>query len=378
MKQFTSVFSIVISLLGFSVALLGQGKNGNDVSIEIDGEELMIDEAMDLYKVPGVSIVVIKGFEIHDRIALGYADEYEDREVNYETQFCVGGMTQLVTAAMTLHLCSFDRLDLDYEVNELLKSWELQYGKYEKSRSITVRRLLNHTAGFTQYFKPNGYYQDELVPSITQILDGLGNMKEVKIRTEPGTFPNHSFESYVLLQQVLEDFTGHKFEELAEDLVFEPLDMKNSSFEQFPTATAREMRATGYDSKGEEIKGKWKVYPELGTAGLWCSAEDYAKVLIDLAKTNNGQSGKLINQQMCREMQKPVKDEWAMGFNNPSKSPYTFVGGGADGFFTRMNMNFEAGCGLVMLTNSHINWRFLTEIQDDLARHYGLEGYFNE
>ncbi len=58
-------------------------------------------------------------------------------------------MSKPVAAVAALTLVQAGRLDLDTEVNAYLKSWKLPPTPLTQDEKVTVRRLLNHTAGTT-------------------------------------------------------------------------------------------------------------------------------------------------------------------------------------------------------------------------------------
>lgn len=85
-----------------------------------------------------------------------------------------------------------------------------------RMNDITVRQLLCHTAGFSPSFE-------------------LGVDK--KIYSDPGTEFCYSGVGYIYLQNVIENASGMTMEQAARHYVFDPLGMKNSTFENAKTVT---------------------------------------------------------------------------------------------------------------------------------------------
>ena len=62
-------------------------------------------------------------------------------------------------------------LDLDADVNTVLRSWKVPKNKHTQEHKVTLRGLLSHTAGLTVHGFP-GYARDRDVPDLVQVLDG--------------------------------------------------------------------------------------------------------------------------------------------------------------------------------------------------------------
>ena len=110
---------------------------------------------------------------------------------------------------------------LDFPLHQLKSrnSWhgfeDLEGDKrYEK---ITARMCLSHTTGFQNW---------RSIPRP----DDPENKKKLKIYTEPGTQYFYSGEGMTLLQYAIENITKKSIEELARKKVFEPFQMKNTSY----------------------------------------------------------------------------------------------------------------------------------------------------
>jgi len=74
----------------------------------------------------------------------GYADRRTKRKVTDRTQFAVGSVTKPFVAALLLRLAERDVLDLDDHLSRWVPG-------FPHSRQITIRQLLNHTAGTTDF-----------------------------------------------------------------------------------------------------------------------------------------------------------------------------------------------------------------------------------
>ncbi len=83
-----------------------------------------LDELMDRFGVPGVSIAVIKNFKIHWAKGYGIADVETGAKVNTETLFQAASISKPVNAMAVLKAVQDDKFSMDDDINTILKSWE--------------------------------------------------------------------------------------------------------------------------------------------------------------------------------------------------------------------------------------------------------------
>ncbi len=200
--------------------------------------------------------------------------------------------------------------------------------------------MLSHTGGLTVHGFP-GYSPDLPVPTTVQVLDGLppANSAAVRVDKMPEESFRYSGGGYTIMQQMLVDVEGKPFPEILKEKVLAPLHMNNSTYDQPLQATQLKMAATGYLPDGTMTKGKRHTYPEMAAAGLWTTAEDLATFTINIQKTMQGDSGKVLSKVMTDKMLTPfVADFIGLGlFLNKRKEDIYFGHGGWDeGFSSEM------------------------------------------
>ncbi|WP_203779198.1 serine hydrolase domain-containing protein [Actinoplanes philippinensis] len=190
-----------------------------------------------------------------------------------------------VAAFGTLRLVADAVLGLDDDINEHLRGWRLP-----GEGTVTVRQLLSHTAGLTEYWLP-GYAAGSPVPSLDQILRGEppANTPAVRRELTPGAVFRYSGGHYAVLEKLLEDVTGTPFDELMDQLVLAPAGMVDSSFDQgFPHAHRR--RAARGHRDGVPVPGGWHTQPERAGAGLWSTPADLVRLELEIARAVAGES----------------------------------------------------------------------------------------
>ena len=335
--------------------------------------KMSLQEAMALYKVPGLSLAIVDDYKITQARAYGVTDAASGTPVTTRTLFQAGSISKPVAAAAALYLVEHGALALDEDVNVKLKSWKVPESEYTKSEKVTLRRLMSHSAGLTVHGFP-GYDVEEPLPTLVQILDGEkpANTAPVRVDIVPGTKTRYSGGGVTVEQLLLMDATGKAFPELMRETVLEKIGMTDSSYAQPLPPTWAERTATGTRADGTPIHGRWHVYPEMAAAGLWTTATDLAKFAIEIAQSKRGEANHVLSTRMTSEMLTPVLDRAGLGFFLSKENPGEFGHGGADeGFQALLTMNWETGKGLAVMANSDRGIAVAELVQQAVAREYG-------
>ena len=135
-----------------------------------------IPALMDYYKVPGVSIALIKDFQIERLLVYGVRNRTGGELVTAETPFQAGSISKSVAAVAALRLAQDGRLLLDEDINNALTSWKLPDNSFTAIQKATPRMLLNHTAGTTVHGF-DGYLNTDPLPSLIQVLNSPTGLK---------------------------------------------------------------------------------------------------------------------------------------------------------------------------------------------------------
>lgn len=207
----------------------------------------------------------------------GVADASDKRPVSTDTLFQVASISKSVSAAAILRLVQQGKLGLDDDVNSRLLSWKLQGAPGAPAPVVTVRQLLSHTGG-TTVSGFAGYTPTEPVPGLQAILNGEkpANSPRIFVDTPPGQALRYSGGGYTVLQQMVMDVTDQPFDKLMQASVFDPLNMRHSTFAQPLPPRLQANAANAHDKSGAVLPGKWNTYPTLAAAGLWSTPSDLA------------------------------------------------------------------------------------------------------
>ena len=340
-------------------------------------DPLTLEQLMQRFRVPGVSIAVIKDYRIHWARGYGVADVATGRKVDTETLFQAASISKPVTAMAFLTAVRDEKASLDADVNTLLRSWKVPRTAATTDAPVTPRALFSHTSGSDDGFGFPGYDPAAPIPTLVQIIQGEkpSNVGAVVFGRPPFQGQKYSGGGTVIMQLAMTEALGKPFAELMRERVLEPLGMKESTYEQ-PLPLARDANATrGHNGGGMGMGAKWHVYPEQAPAGLWTTASDLARFAIEIQQSIQGK-GKVLPATLGREMVTPVGvGPYAVGpaVDKRGEGWYFSHGGGNWGFRCDLLAHVRKGYGVVIMTNGDGGGALLGEIEARVAAAYGWD-----
>ena len=339
---------------------------------------LTLAQFMERMRVPGVSIAVIKDYEIHWAKGYGIADVTSGAPVTTDTIFQAASISKPTAAMGVMRLVQDGTLSLDTDVNTFLKSWKLPAGEHTRDRPVTLRSLLSHTSGLGDGFGFPGYNPKDPVPSVVQILNGEkpSNTGKVLMERAPFTAFKYSGGGVTLVQLAVTDTTGRAFPELMKALVLDPIGMRSSGFDQPLTAERDRVAARAHSGRGTAMDTKWHVYPELEAAGLWTTPSDLARLAIELQNALQGKSNRVLSQTSAREMVAPIGvGDYAVGFSLRKMGEGWYFGHGGSnwGFQCDLIAHLRKGYGVAIMTNADSGGAMLGEIRNRVAAAYNWD-----
>ena len=339
----------------------------------LDG--LTLQEVMEHFHTPGVSVAVIKDFKVHWAKGYGIADGSTGRPVQVDTLFQAASISKPVMAMAALRLVQEGRFSLDDDVNNLLKSWRVPESDLTRDQAVTPRSLLSHTSGSDDAFGFPGYDPGVLLPSLVQILNGQppSNRGPVLFKRRPYQAYKYSGGGIVIMQVLLGDLTGESFAGMMERIILGPLGLKNSTYQQPLPESLASRAARAHNEEGKESAVPWHLYPEQAAAGLWTTPSDLARVAIELQRALRGPSGSILNESTAREMIAPTgSGPFAIGFEISKRGEgwYFSHSGGNWGFQCHLLAHVRKGYGVVIMTNGNGGGQVIDEIESRVAAAY--------
>ena len=333
-----------------------------------------IEERMDHYNVPGVSIALVKDGEIRWAKGYGFANTQTEQKVDTTTLFQAGSISKPLAALGALKLVQEGKMELDKDINIYFKDWKIKGNGFTDSSKVTLRRLLTHTAGITVHGFP-GYKQKDSFPNITEVLDGKGNTPRIFADTIPGSIWRYSGGGYTIMEKAVEDVTGVPLDNYLDSEILSPLGMKNSTFSQPLKAGLYSRASAAYNGEGELIEGLWHNYPEQAAAGLWTTPSDLARYCLAVQKTFAGDQTGPLSKTTIDSMLTKHKNDWGLGpgLLDDEENLKFGHGGKNAGFTNRLIAYANKQDAVIIMTNADRGGNLISEIMRSVSAYYGWD-----
>jgi CubicO group peptidase (beta-lactamase class C family) len=269
-------------------------------------QKMSLAERMAVHKIPGVSIAVIKGGRIDWGKAYGVLNADKGAPVTTESIFQAASTTKMLVAAAVLHFVGEGRLDLDRNVNDYLKSWQIPENDLSREKPVTLRLLMTHQSGLPMTNFPT---DDGPPPTLVQVLKGEppARNKPAEVEYLPGSKWQYSNIGSVVIQLVLEDLTGTRLARLMQEVIFGPLGMKSSTLVYPLESGLREREISPHDADGKACEPAMGG-PALAQGGLMTTPTDLALFCIEIMRAYRGESDRVLSREMARAMLRPELD----------------------------------------------------------------------
>ncbi len=275
--------------------------------------------------------------------------------VDGATAFSTASMSKWITAWGVMKLVEEGKLDLDRPVDDYLTRWRLPSTQFDR-RKVTARRLLSHTAGLNDRLGFGDYQADEPVPTLEQSLAAprasSGKPVVIAVGMDPGSAWQYSGGGYLLLELLIEEISGERFEAFIGRAILEPLGMTRSGYYFLADV---ENSAKSYDQTGRPAP--YYRYASNAATGFNTSAGDLARfVLAQLPASKD----KPLSQATIEAMRKPHGksqgiDIWGLGtmlYAPAASGDFVFGHDGANepAIGAAARVNPDTNDGIVVLT----------------------------
>lgn len=327
-----------------------------------DKLDQLIQEAMEEWQIPGLSLAVVRDGEPDHLKAFGLRDVEAGLPTTTDTQFILCSITKSFTALGLAMLVDDGLLDWTRPVRDYLPDFRL-HDAIATDR-VTVQDLLCHRSGLPRHdwlWMPGDISRQEMFAALRYI--------------EPSKDIRSDFQycnlGYVAAGMVTERISGQSWEDFTHDRIMKPLGMIHTGFSHQDLERARDS-ARPYvledlEKPGSYVRRRAVLWPIKDTpaGGINAAASDMARYM-RLYLTDGCVDGtRLVSSASLRQLQTPRV--------HTGKSEYSEIGethyglglashhyrgerivshsGGWIGWSTLMTLMPDRACGVTVLTN---------------------------
>jgi len=175
------------------------------------------------HHVPGLAVGVISGGRAVYARGFGVGRLGTDRPVTSRTLFHMASVTKTLVATSVMQLVEAGKVTLDTPVTTYVSDFVMKDPRY---RAITVRELLNHTAGMPDVTDYRWDHPEYDAGSLARYIHGL---RDSTLITPPGAAWQYSNIGFELLAHLVAVVSGEEFETYVQRHILTPLGMRHST-----------------------------------------------------------------------------------------------------------------------------------------------------
>jgi CubicO group peptidase (beta-lactamase class C family) len=251
------------------------------------------------FGIPGVVVGIwVDGREVF--ACHGVTSVANPLPVTPDTLFSVGSISKTFTATTLMRLVADGKVQLDAPVREYVP--ELTLADEQTAQDMTVRNLLNHTAGLGVRLVVAGDGDDALALYVTA-------MAQLAIIAPVGARASYSQAGYNLLGRIVEKVTGRTFEQAVAETILGPAGLQDTTYSLNDVMVRR--FAVGHNADEDEtpvVARQWKDTrgnnPGGGIASTAADLLRWARVHLADGAAADGTA--ILPAETARQMRRPT------------------------------------------------------------------------
>lgn len=307
----------------------------------------MLDSLLSQYDksgTPGVSMRIVKDGKIIYNKHAGYADIKDNKHLSDKSVFYLASVSKQFTGACIVLLEQQGKLKFD----DILSKYFPDFPEY--TQKITIKDLLNHTAGVKDIATLAGLRGENFEDYTDEQIKKL--LIRQNLNFEPGTNHSYSNSGYWFLARIVEQVAGMSIADYAEANIFKPLKMVNTSY-VLRGDKKSDNSAIGYKPEdgnytetlvdARAVSGAG-VYSTVGDLQLWLQEMDDKKIL---GKTF---WGKMFNKDIYKD-EGFIYSKGLMIYDHGRHKEISH-GGDNDGFHTYIALYPNDKLSIITLSNN--------------------------
>lgn len=240
-------------------------------------------------------ILIAQQGQILYKNAFGYANYRQRKLLNVNTNFQLASVSKQFTAVAIMMMKEQGKLNYDDYVTKFYPNFPY--------KNITIRMLLTHRSGLSEYMWFCDHITDRKTPLNNQALVNLIINKRPGINFNADRRHDYSNTGYALLAAIVEKLNGMTFPEFMKKNVFTPLGMNNTFIFTYGALDNKDNIATGHLSNWFP-SGFDYLDGISGDKGIYSNVDD-------LFKWDQGlYSGKIVKLSTLEDAYTPANKEF--------------------------------------------------------------------
>ena len=351
---------------------VGHALTSDDAATWLDG---LMPYAIRRGDIAGAVIIVVKDGQVLVEKGYGTSDVRTQAPMSPTTTLMrPGSVSKLFTETAVMQLVEQHKLDLDQDVNAYLDfKIPPAFGK-----PITLRNLIQHTAGFGEVAKHLIVTNPADERSIEQYLKAWIPPRIFP----PGEVPAYSNYGVTLAGYIVQRVSGESFDDYIAHHIFQPLGMAHSTMQQPLPAGWDANMSKGYVTASKQAE-PFEIVNAAPAGALTTTADDMGRFM--LAHLGHGAYGgaRILQPQTADEMHRqsfqpvPPLPGMALGFYHEDRNGHEIIGHAGDTnlFHSDLHLFLNDGVGLFVSFNSAGNAGAAQVIRTELLRQFA-DRYF--
>ncbi len=194
------------------------------------------DKFIKYWDLASASVAIAKDGKLIYAKGFGYTDKEDSVKAEPYSLYRIASVSKLITAVGIMKLIEEKKLTLDTKVfgkEGLLNDTVYLHYVDKRVEDITVKQLLNHSAGWTSYWGDHMFINDMIAKSLKKPLpvslqDIIVFALSKHLHFKPGTYSSYCNLGFSILQLVIEKASGRPYESYIKENVFYPLNIEDA------------------------------------------------------------------------------------------------------------------------------------------------------
>lgn len=323
--------------------------------------ENRVTSAMQAARVPGAALAIVHDHKLVYARGFGVTSiEDGGMPVTPGTIFRIGSTSKPLTTTAIMRLVAAGTLELDTPIDEILPDLELSVPGAVKA--VTLRKLLSHMAALPTAAE---HYGSREAAGLRQGV--YSDIAGYPLIAPVGKIWSYSNPGINLAGYIAERVSGQPFTQLMQELVFDPLNMKRTTFDPtiamtYPLAQSHTLNADGNLEVDHHYADNTMHYPSGFVMSTVLDLANFAMMHLS-GGSFDGQP--ILAPELVAEMHTPQvrfpsinDDGYGLTFSSYNYKGVRLVGHGGriSSFASSFEMVPETGTAVIILANNAALW----------------------